>query len=69
MSFVLTKAPLPRIPPKAKSPKDIRGVVSIRLKPVVKAALQKAADDDSRPMATLVERVLVAWLKERSYLK
>jgi hypothetical protein len=52
-----------------KPAKEVRGVVAIRLKPGVKAALQKAADNDTRPMSTLVEIVLVAWLKEHGWLK
>jgi hypothetical protein len=56
--------------PRPKKPaKEIREVTAVRLKPPVKAALQKAADADARSMTSLVERILVNWLKENGFLK
>jgi hypothetical protein len=56
--------------PRPKKPaKEIRQVTAVRLKPPVKAALQKAADSDARSMTSLVEKILVDWLKERGFLK
>jgi hypothetical protein len=54
--------------PRPKKP-EVREVTAIRLKASVKAALQKAADDDARSMTSLVERILVDWLKQNRYLK
>jgi hypothetical protein len=43
--------------------------LGLRLLPSVKKALEKAATDDSRPVASLVEKVLTEWLREHGYLK
>lgn len=43
--------------------------LGMRVQPTVKAALEQAAADDSRPVASLVEKVLIEWLIERDYLK
>lgn len=42
--------------------------MSFRVKPSTKAALEKAAEDDSRSVSSLIEKILVEWLKRRSYL-
>lgn len=42
--------------------------LGIRLQPEVKAALQRAADDDMRSVSGLVEKVLIEWLRARNYL-
>lgn len=43
--------------------------LGLRLRPSVKTALEQAALDDDRSMALYVERVLVAHLTEKGYLK
>jgi hypothetical protein len=43
-------------------------VLSIRTTPEIKAAIDKAAADDRRPMAQFVELVLVRWLEQHDYL-
>jgi hypothetical protein len=63
---------LARIPVKrgAKVGKAGSGVVtSVRFDTRVRAALDKAAKDDKRPMSTLVQKVMEDWLKEKGYLK
>jgi hypothetical protein len=42
--------------------------ISVRVTDQVKAAADKAAADDSRSTASLVEKVLTDWLRERGYL-
>jgi hypothetical protein len=42
--------------------------LGLRLFPSVKEALTKAAADDSRSVASLVEKILVEWLKAKGYL-
>jgi hypothetical protein len=34
-----------------------------------KAALEKAARDDARPVASLMTKIICDWLRERKYLK
>jgi len=34
-----------------------------------KAALEKAARDDARPVAALMTKIICDWLRERKYLK
>jgi hypothetical protein len=43
--------------------------LSVRFIPAVKVALEKAAKDDSRPVSSLVQKIVADWLKERKYLK
>jgi hypothetical protein len=43
--------------------------ISVRVTDQVKAATEKAAADDSRSTASLVEKVLTDWLKQHGYLK
>lgn len=43
--------------------------ISIRVEPDVKAAAKKAADDDRRTVAALVEKILVEYLAKNGYLK
>jgi hypothetical protein len=43
--------------------------ISVRVTDQVKAAAEKAATDDSRSVASLVEKVLAEWLKAKGYLK
>ena len=43
--------------------------IGIRVNPIVKKAAEKAAADDRRTLASLIEKVLVEWLVEKGYLK
>lgn len=43
--------------------------LSVRLPDEVKAALEKAAADDSRSMASLAEKVLTEWLRKNGHLE
>lgn len=42
--------------------------VSFRLLPDVKAALEKAAQDDSRSVSSLLNKLVSEWLREQEYL-
>lgn len=42
--------------------------LSVRVTPQVKVAVEKAAADDHRPAASLVEKIVVEWLREHGYL-
>jgi hypothetical protein len=55
-----------------KAPGKTKQVVpplSVRFIPAVRTALEKAAKDDSRPVSSLVQKIVADWLKERKYLK
>ena len=41
--------------------------LGVRSSEVTKAALAKAAQDDMRSMASLIEKILVEWLRENGY--
>lgn len=43
--------------------------VSVRLPQAVKSALDKAAKADTRSLSSMVEKVLVDYLKQRGFLK
>lgn len=43
--------------------------MGLRIFPSTKKALEKAAADDSRPVASLVEKIITDWLKANGYLK
>lgn len=43
--------------------------IGVRVSPEIKAAAIKAAEDDGRSVASLLERLLVLYLKEKGYLK
>jgi hypothetical protein len=43
--------------------------LSVQFIPAVKVALEKAAKDDSRPVSSLVQKIVADWLKEKGYLK
>jgi hypothetical protein len=47
-------------------PKTPSSGVRVQLK--TKAALEKAARDDLRSVSSLIEKVLVEWLREKGYL-
>jgi hypothetical protein len=42
--------------------------LGVRVQPQTKAALEKAAKDDLRSISSLIEKILVEWLRERGYL-
>lgn len=42
--------------------------ISVRVPDATKEAAEKAAKADSRSMASLVEKVLTDWLREKGYL-
>lgn len=42
--------------------------ISVRVDAAVKAAAEKAAADDSRTLASLVDKILTEWLREKGYL-
>ena len=43
--------------------------LGVRVQPETKAALEQAAKDDLRSVSSMVEKILVEWLKARGYLK
>jgi hypothetical protein len=43
--------------------------LGLRIRPSAKKALEKAAADDHRTVASFVEKVITEWLQERGYLK
>jgi hypothetical protein len=43
--------------------------LGLRIYPATKDALERAAKDDSRSTASLVEKILTEWLREHGYLK
>lgn len=42
--------------------------ISFRLPAETKAALEKAAKDDTRSVSSLMEKLVSDWLKEKGYL-
>lgn len=42
--------------------------LGIRVQPETKAALDKAAKDDLRSVSSLIEKILVEWLRAKGYL-
>ena len=49
--------------------REVKEVTAVRLRPSIKAALQKAALDDARTVNALLEKIAIDWLKENGYLK
>ena len=43
--------------------------LGVRVQPETKAALEKAAKDDMRSISSLIEKILVEWLRAKGYLK
>ena len=43
--------------------------LGLRVTPAVRRALEKAAADDHRPLASYVDKILVEHLKGKGYLK
>jgi hypothetical protein len=54
---------------KPAAKREVKEVTAVRLRPSIKAALQKAALDDARTVNALLEKIAIDWLKERGYLK
>jgi hypothetical protein len=42
--------------------------LGVRVQPETKAALEKAAKDDLRSVSSLIEKILVEWLRSKGYL-
>lgn len=42
--------------------------LGVRLQPATKDALERAAKDDLRSISSLVEKILVLWLRDNGYL-
>jgi hypothetical protein len=42
--------------------------IGLRILPSVKEALEKAAESDHRPVASMVEKILIEWLREKGFL-
>lgn len=42
--------------------------IGVRVDEETKAALKRAADDDDRSQASMMERILKQWLREHEYL-
>jgi hypothetical protein len=53
---------------KAKSARPVTPL-SIRFDANVRAALDKAAEEDMRPVGILVQKLCIEWLKAHGYLK
>lgn len=43
--------------------------LGIRVQPETKVALEKAAKEDLRSVSSLVEKILVEWLRSKGYLQ
>lgn len=43
--------------------------LGVRLEPDTRAAIEKAAADDRRPLSSMIEKILVEWLRANGYLK
>jgi hypothetical protein len=43
--------------------------LGLRITPSLKAALESAADDDHRSVASMAEIILTQWLTEKGYIK
>jgi hypothetical protein len=43
--------------------------VNLRLRPSLKAAAEKAAEDDNRSLTSLIEKLLTDHLKKKGFLK
>ena len=44
-------------------------IVQLRIKPSLKEAAEKAAEDDNRSLTSLIEKLLSDHLKKKGYLK
>ena len=53
-----------------KTVEDTRHIAtSVRFEPAVKAAIDKAAREDTRSTSSLIQKVMADWLKANGYLK
>ncbi|MCH2394322.1 hypothetical protein [Oceanibaculum sp.] len=43
--------------------------LGFRVEPEVKAAVEKAAKDDLRSTSSMIEKILVEWLRKNKYLE
>ena len=43
--------------------------LGVRLEPDTKAAIEKAAADDRRSISSMIDKILVEWLRAKGYLK
>jgi len=43
--------------------------LAFRIDAEMKAALEKAAQDDSRSVSSLVDKIIAEWLRKQGYLK
>jgi hypothetical protein len=43
--------------------------LGLRITPSLKAALESAAEDDRRSVASMAELILIEWLEARGYLR
>lgn len=43
--------------------------ISVRFDPAVKAALEKAAKADSRPLSSMIQKICADYLREKAFLK
>ena len=43
--------------------------IGIRVEPPIKEAVERAAKDDRRTVASMSEKILVEWLRAHGYLK
>jgi hypothetical protein len=50
------------------APEKRSAPVGLRMFPSMKDALEKAASDDHRTMASMAEKILGDWLREKGYL-
>jgi hypothetical protein len=56
--------------PPAKGAKPGPGIItSTRFTPAVRAALDKAAEADTRTTSSLIQKIVTEWLKEKGFLK
>jgi hypothetical protein len=51
-----------------EKPETRTAPLGLRILPSVKAAIEKAAKDDQRPVASMAEKILVEWLRAKGYL-
>jgi hypothetical protein len=43
--------------------------LGVRLDPAVKAALEKAAEADDRPLSALIAKIVAEWVRREGWLK
>jgi len=56
--------------PQTKGAKTGPGIItSARFAPAVRAALDKAAADDTRTTSSLIQKIVTEWLKANGHLK